>query len=260
MALIQNGYRDGSGSVRYVGASVSNNAYPYAGHANWGKFNRNAFTAEGWSAKSGFPSGHLHPSSWVMPQKPGGLSAHNNAVGVAVFTGSIAAGRNIAGTFDGLAAFTGTGQLVVSGVGSFAGVAAFSGNVTAALNATGSFAGEAAFSGTVLAKGNILGTFAGVAEFVAIRYATGSMSGSFAPAITLEAQGFSQYLLDQEDIETGLTFREALRLIAAATAGTLSGGGSSTVTIKSAVDDTKDRITATVDSQGNRTAIVYDLT
>jgi hypothetical protein len=145
-------------------------------------------------------------------------------------------------------------------VGSFAGVAAFSGNVTAALNATGSFAGEAAFSGTVLAKGNILGTFAGVAEFVAIRYATGSMSGSFAPAITLEAQGFSQYLLDQEDIETGLTFREALRLIAAATAGTLSGGGSSTVTIKSAVDDTKDRITATVDSQGNRTAIVYDLT
>jgi hypothetical protein len=260
MALIQNGYRDGSRSVRYVGASVSNNAYPYAGHANWGKFNRNAFTAEGWSAKSGFPSGHLHPSSWVMPQKPGGLSAHNNAVGVAVFTGSIAAGRNIAGTFDGLAAFTGTGQLVVSGVGSFAGVAAFSGNVTAALNATGSFAGEAAFSGTVLAKGNILGTFAGVAEFVAIRYATGSMSGSFAPAITLEAQGFSQYLLDQEDIETGLTFREALRLIAAATAGTLSGGGSSTVTIKSAVDDTKDRITATVDSQGNRTAIVYDLT
>ena len=260
MALIQNGYRDGSRSVRYVGASVSNNAYPYAGHANWGKFNRNAFTAEGWSAKSGFPSGHLHPSSWVMPQKPGGLSAHNNAVGVAVFTGSIAAGRNIAGTFDGLAAFTGTGQLVVSGVGSFAGVAAFSGNVTAALNATGSFAGEAAFSGTVLAKGNILGTFAGVAEFVAIRYATGSMSGSFAPAITLEAQGFSQYLLDQEDIESGLTFREALRLIAAATAGTLSGGGSSTVTIKSAVDDTKDRITATVDSQGNRTAIVYDLT
>jgi hypothetical protein len=260
MALHQNGYRDGSRSVRYVGASVSNNAYPYAGHANWGKFNRNAFTAQGWSAKSGFPSGHLHPSSWVMPQKPGGLSAHNNAVGVAVFTGSIAAGRNVAGTFAGAATFEGTGQLVVSGVGSFAGVAAFSGNVTAALNATGSFAGEAAFSGTVLAKGNILGTFAGVAEFVAIRYATGSMSGSFAPAITLEAQGFSQYLLDQEDIETGLTFREALRLIAAATAGTLSGGGSSTVTIKSAVDDTKDRITATVDSQGNRTAIVYDLT
>jgi len=258
--LLANGYRDASGSVRYFGAAVSNNAYPYALHGTRAKQMRNAFTAEGWASKSGFPSGHLHPSSWVMPQKPGGLSAHNNAVGVAVFTGSIAAGRNIAGTFDGLAAFSGTGQLVVSGVGSFAGVAAFSGNVTAALNATGTFAGVAAFSGSVLAKGNILGTFAGEASFVAIRYATGSMSGSFAPAITLEAQGFSQYLMDQEDIETGLTFREALRLIAAATAGTLSGGGSSTVTIKSAVDDTKDRIVATVDSQGNRTAIVYDLT
>lgn len=260
MALLANGYRDASGSVRYFGAAVSNNAYPYALHGNREKQKRNAFTAEGWASKSGFPSGHLHPSSWVLPQKPGGLSAHNNAVGVAVFTASIAAGRNVAGAFTGAATFTGTGQLVVSGVGSFAGVAAFSGNVTAALNATGTFAGVAAFSGSVLAKGNILGTFAGVAEFVAIRYATGSMSGSFAPAITLEAQGFSQYLMDQEDIETGLTFREALRLIAAATAGTLSGGGSSTVTIKSAVDDTKDRIVATVDSQGNRTAITYDLT
>jgi hypothetical protein len=260
MALHQNGFRDGMRTVRFTGAAVSNNAYPYSLHANWGKFNRNAFTAEGWASKSGFPSGHLHPSSWVLPQKPGGLSAHNNAVGVAVFTASIAAGRNVAGAFTGAATFTGTGQLVVSGVGSFAGVAAFSGNVTAALNATGTFAGAASFSGTVLAKGNINGAFAGVASFVAIRYATGSMSGSFAPAVTLEAQGFSQYLMDQEDIETGLTFREALRLIAAATAGTLSGGGSSTVTIKSAVDDTKDRIVATVDSQGNRTAIVYDLT
>jgi hypothetical protein len=244
MALHQNGYRDGMNTVRFVGAAVSNNAYPYSLHANWGKFNRNAFTAPGWSAKSGFASGHLHPSSWVMPQKPGGLSSHNNAVGVAAFTASIAAGRNIAGAFAGAATFEGTGQLVVSGVGSFAGVAAFSGNVTAALNATGTFAGVAAFSGSVLAKGNILGTFAGVAEFVAIRYATGSMSGSFAPAITLEAQGFSQYLMDQEDIETGLTFRE----------------GGATVTIRNAVEDAKDRIVATVDSQGNRTAIVYDLT
>lgn len=262
MALHQNGFRDASGSLRYIGAAVSNNAYPYALHGNWDKagFRRNASTGEDWSAKSGFPSGHLHPSSWSMPQKPGGLGAHNNAAGVAVFTGSIAAGRNIAGTFDGAATFSGTGQLVVSGVGSFAGVAAFSGNVTAALNATGTFEGVASFSGSVLAKGNISAAFSGVASFIATRYATGSLSGSFAPAITLEAQGFSQYLMDQEDIETGLTFREALRLIAAATAGKLDGGGSTTVTIKAAVDDTKDRIVATVDSQGNRTAIVYDLT
>lgn len=61
-------------------------------------------------------------------------------------------------------------------------------------------------------------------------------------------------------IEPGLTLRQALRLVAAAQAGKLSGGGTTTVTIKSAVDDSKNRIVATVDSEGNRTAITYDLT
>jgi hypothetical protein len=48
--------------------------------------------------------------------------------------------------------------------------------------------------------------------------------------------------------------------VAAATAGKLTGGGSTEVTIRNAVADSKDRIVATVDSNGNRTAIDYDLT
>jgi hypothetical protein len=105
----------------------------------------------------------------------------------------------------------------------------------------------------------MLGAFAGVASFEAIRYATGSVSGSFAPAITLEAQGFSSYLLDQEDVETGLTLRQALRLVTAATAGKISGGGTATITIRNAVADGADRIVASVDTDGNRTAITYSL-
>ena len=261
MGLLQNGYRDASAGVRIFGATASNNAYPYTLPTNTDKTGtkRNIFTAEGYSAKSGIGSGHLHPSSWMLPQKAGGLSSYGEAAGIASWSGGIAAGRNIAATFAGAATFTGTGQLVVSGVGSFAGVGAFTGNVTAALGAVGSFAGAASFSGAVTAYGNIVGAFAGVASFEAIRYATGSMAGSFAPAITLEAAGFSSYLLDQEDVETGLTLRQALRLVTAATAGKIAGGGTSTITIRNAVVDGVDRITATVDSSGNRTAITYDL-
>lgn len=196
---------------------------------------------------------------WLMPLTAGGISGHSTANGLAAFTASIAAGRNLAATFSGAATFTGTGQLVVSGVGSFAGAATFAGNVTAALGAVGTFAGVAAFSGSVLAKGNITGAFTGVASFVAIRYASGSLAGSFAPAVTLEAAGFSSYLLDQEDVETGLTLRQALRLVTAATAGKISGGGTSTITIRNAVVDGVDRIVASVDTDGNRTAITYDL-
>lgn len=62
-------------------------------------------------------------------------------------------------------------------------------------------------------------------------------------------------------IETGLTPVQALRLIAAALAGKVSGGGTGTVTVRNAVADSKDRIVATTpDANGNRTAITVDLT
>ena len=61
-------------------------------------------------------------------------------------------------------------------------------------------------------------------------------------------------------IETGLTLKNALRLIASASAGKLSGAATNTVVIRNAVADDKNRITATVDSDGNRSAITLDLT
>ena len=60
-------------------------------------------------------------------------------------------------------------------------------------------------------------------------------------------------------IETGLTLRQAMRLLAAAEAGKLSGAATTTITIRNAVADNKNRITAVVDSDGNRSGITYDL-
>lgn len=60
-------------------------------------------------------------------------------------------------------------------------------------------------------------------------------------------------------IEVGLTLKNALRLIAASAAGKLSGAATTQVKIRSTVADDKDRIDATVDSDGNRTNITYDL-
>lgn len=75
------------------------------------------------------------------------------------------------------------------------------------------------------------------------------------------AQEIADALLDRVDaVETGLTFRQALRLMAAALAGKLSGAATATVSIRNAVADSKARITATVDSDGNRSSITTDLT
>lgn len=261
MALRNNGYREASSGIRIFGATALNNAYPYALARNTDHtgLRRNVSTAEGWSRKSGIPSGHLPPTSWMLPQVAGGMSSHNSAAGRATFSGSIAEGRGISASFSGVAAFSATGQLVVSGSGVFSGVASFSGNIVAALAASGSTAGVAVFSGTPTAVAHMSGSFSGAASFSATRYGTGSLSGSFAPPVSLEAAGFSGYLLDQEDVESGLTLRQALRLIAAATAGKVSGASGTTVTIRSAVGDNKDRIIATVDEAGNRSSITYDL-
>lgn len=76
-----------------------------------------------------------------------------------------------------------------------------------------------------------------------------------------ERDAIAAALLDLVDaIEAGLTPRQALRIIAAAVAGKISGAAGPTVTIRNPVADTKDRIQATVDADGNRTAITYDLT
>lgn len=61
-------------------------------------------------------------------------------------------------------------------------------------------------------------------------------------------------------IETGVTPRGAQRLALAALAGKISGAGGTTVTIRNAVADSKDRIVATVDVNGDRTAITTDQT
>lgn len=53
------------------------------------------------------------------------------------------------------------------------------------------------------------------------------------------------------------TYREAMRIMFAALANKSSGGGTTTVKFRDKADG-KDRITATVDANGNRTAITVD--
>ena len=57
-----------------------------------------------------------------------------------------------------------------------------------------------------------------------------------------------------ENMEGTHTAREMLRLFAAALVSKVSGGGTTTITFRD-IDDTKNRIVATVDSNGNRTAV-----
>lgn len=62
-----------------------------------------------------------------------------------------------------------------------------------------------------------------------------------------------------EVIESGFTAAEILRLLASVMAAKSAGGGTTSVTFRD-LADTKNRITATVDENGNRSAVVADAT
>jgi hypothetical protein len=60
-------------------------------------------------------------------------------------------------------------------------------------------------------------------------------------------------------IEGSITLKGALRLAISVLTGKASGGGTTTIVFRD-TGDTKDRITATVDSNGNRTTVTRDIT
>ncbi len=82
---------------------------------------------------------------------------------------------------------------------------------------------------------------------------TNNKTGSYVPASATATE-----ILDNQDIETGYSVRESMRLILAAMAGKLSGSPGGPILIRN-VTDTKTRINATVDASGNRTAVTHDV-
>ncbi len=88
----------------------------------------------------------------------------------------------------------------------------------------------------------------------------GKALGDAAAGIAPTAAQNATELLDQAaGVETSWTVRQAFRMFLAALAGPLSGAATTTVTIENPTGN-KNRIVATVDSDGNRTAITYDKT
>lgn len=65
-------------------------------------------------------------------------------------------------------------------------------------------------------------------------------------------------ILDETIGDSTITMRQALRVTIAALAGKLSGAATTTIVVRNIADDT-DRITATVDANGNRTAITLSV-
>lgn len=214
--------------------------------------------------KNGFPTGALHPISWIMPIKAGGLAARRTILAEGDLTGAIAGGKNAEASIVGVGDLTGTGQLIISLQATIAG----SGDITGAdlkafLQLAAALSGEGGVDAQLTAIGHLAsalegeGTVAGTTVLTAL----GTLAASInVTGDVLTTGNVANAILDAVNgVEEGLTVRHALRLIAAATAGKISGAATTTITIRNAVADDKERLIAVVTGDGDRTSITYDL-
>jgi hypothetical protein len=150
-----------------------------------------------------------------------------------------------------IASVTGAVGSVTGAVGSVTGaVGSVTGAVGSVTGAVGSVTGNVG--------GNVVGSVASVTAGVTVT--TNNDKTGYA-LTSGERTSVADALLDRADaVETGLTPRGALRLLSAAEAGVVAGAATATVTIKNAVANSKTRITATTDADGNRSAVSTDVT
>ncbi len=95
-------------------------------------------------------------------------------------------------------------------------------------------------------------------EVAAIKAKTDNLPAAPAAVSDIPSAATNAAAVWASVIETGFTALQSLRLMLSATAGKLSGAASTNVKIRD-VNDAKDRIDATVDADGNRTAVNYDV-
>jgi len=213
-------------------------------------------------AKVSMPAGYVAGSALTIARSSGGLASHTQmTASVSETEALLALGINIDANLSASITETNATLALIVAL-----EAALSAGITltdaqlaiilllqADLTANGSF--------TDAQLGNILGLTASLSASMTLTNSITNLvnlSADIGGAEALSAQGLATALLDANDIETNYSMREALRIILASVGGKLSGAETTTVTIRNITDD-KNRIVATVDSNGNRTAVTYDV-
>lgn len=207
----------------------------------------------------------------IVASVSGAVGSVTGAVGsvtgaVGSVTGNV--GGNVVGTVASV-----VGNVAGNVVGSVGSVVGAVGSVTGAVGSvTGNVGGNVTGSvGSVAGNvgGNVVGSVASVTGNVG-----GNVAGSVA-SVTADV-GITQTGADKvwataartltsfagllsSVVEGTMTVVQSLRLANSANASKVSGAATTTVVVRD-VNDTKDRITATVDADGNRTAVTLDVT
>lgn len=196
---------------------------------------------------------------------------------VAALTGSGTVVGDINAKLEAAAALTGSGDITaalldalghlvaaLTGTGDAAAVVNAGGTMEAAITVTGAELNTANVAGAVWGAlallnneaGSLGGMLNSVDDRIPAELVDGKMDSTLSPA---ERDLIATALLDlANSIEAGITVRKTLRVLAAGIAGKTTDFQTLSPKFRD-INDTKDVISATMDSDGNRTAVTLDL-
>jgi hypothetical protein len=209
---------------------------------------------------SAFNHGYNPPYSWALPMKSGGLASTLQIVGVGTISGDALAVKLAEAAISGSGTLEGVGSLIVQAIAALSGSGTISNaDLKAFLQAVAAISG----SGTVSAA-----SLTGLGELICALTGMGTTAGSTASGtgeltadLVVTGTGLSTANVGQAVwefiVENGLTAEDVMRILLAVNAGQSTGGGTTEITFRDQAD-TKDRVVATVDSSGNRSALTID--
>ncbi len=248
----------------------------------------NQSNSEAFTTLSAYSTGLYFPQCMIPPRTAGRIVAHDTVTGTGdVSDADMWAVKLAEAALTGTGELTAVGSLIVQLIAAIAGSGTISDadikaflQLSAALTGTGDADGTltglgallAALTGSGAATGSTLTAIGELAAALVVT-GTGLTTANVGPAVwaAIAAQNNTAGTMGEklndagsasnpwtEVIESGYTAADILKLIAAAAAGKLSGAPGGPIAI-TGLDGTTVRVSATVDSNGNRTAVVYDV-
>lgn len=217
--------------------------------------------AGGISGFASFSIGNLAPNAYLLPTKPGGMAVTEFGTARLSVSATLTPAQPMEAT-DSSSLDAGAPQLdqIVSGVASASAALSITDALLASAaglsaNGAGALTVDNALCGAIFSvSASSAQSLSGAVTLTALAN-LGAQAGGPTP---LSPEGLSQELLDNQDVEAGYSVRESMRLILSTLAGKVSGAPGTSISIRN-VTDTKTRLIATVDANGNRSALTYDV-
>lgn len=147
----------------------------------------------GVTALAAYPSGSLHPATWVLPQKAGAMASRFEIEGAgSIVSASIAGGLNAVAALAGSGDITGAALgLIVQGVAAIAGTGALAADIVGKLDAAATIAGSGDLTAALGALADAVCSMSGTGSVAASVTATGSMSADITPFTELSPQALA---------------------------------------------------------------------